>query len=251
MNSFRLAKYNIKSSLKSIMTFYCIIMTLVTYAAIANNFFGEETRLSGIEVSSMIFLFVLGLNSFKENFYFSQANNISRINYFKSLVITILSIALSMSIIDVIINKVCNIFAVCPTIYDMIYGDFPQNYVNTRVSAWTQSSSVQILIGTVAFLFAVYIAAFVIGLLITMIIYKCNKIMKILVSLSPFTIYLILEIALDNSPKFRERAGFFVQNMFGLSTKNSYMAVITFVCLSIISICLVYMLIRKVVVKRR
>ena len=74
---------------------------------------------SGIEFSSMIFLFVLGLNSFKENFYFTQANNIPRVDYFKSLAITILPIALGMSIIDLIINRVYNIFVACPTMYDM------------------------------------------------------------------------------------------------------------------------------------
>ncbi|MBU3154164.1 hypothetical protein [Clostridium estertheticum] len=244
MNSYKLAKYNIKSSLRSIIIFYCIFIAVILFITINST----GISISGIEFSSMIFLFVMGLNLFKESFYFSQANNIPRIDYFKSLVITILPIALVMSIIDVILNRIYNIFVVCPTLYDMAYGNFPRfhDYADT----WIQNNSIQILIGTATFLIALYIIAFAIGLLITMIFYKYNKTMKILIFLSPIAIQAIGESVIYNFPEFGEKSGAFIDNILGISTRNSYICVITFICLFIITMFFVYILVRKAVVKR-
>ncbi|MBU3075794.1 hypothetical protein [Clostridium estertheticum] len=245
MNSFKLAKYNIKSSLKSIIIFYCIFI-----AVLFTTINSTGISISGIEFSSMIFLFVMGLNLFKENFYFSQANNIPRTDYFKSLVITILPIALGMSIIDVILNRIYNIFLGGPTIYDMAYGNFPHGYNYESIPVWIQNNSIGTLVGTDTFLFALYILAFAIGLLITMIFYKCNKTMKILIFLSPIAIEAIGGSVIYNFPEFGEKSGIFIDNILGISTKNSYICVITFIFLFIITMCFVYIIIRRVVVKK-
>lgn len=247
MTSFKLAKYNIKSSLKSIMIFYLIFITVITSVVIINKTSGGIGS-SGIEFSSVIFLFVIGLNSFKENFYFSQANNISRENYFKSMVITILPIALGMSIIDLVINRVYNVFVASPTIYDMAYGSSLYSYIN--VETWTQSNIIQTLFGTVIFLFAFYIVAFAVGLLVTMIYFKCNKIMKILVILSPLFFQAILGIVVYISPEFEGKSEIFIENILGINTRNSYAAALTFICLFLITMGFVYLLVRKAIVKR-
>ena len=123
MRSYKLAKYNIKSSLKSIIIYYLIFIGVITSIDMLSKFSGGNVYSSGLEFSSIIFLFVIGLNSFKENFYFSQANNIPRVDYFKAAAIAILPIGLAMSILDVIINRVYNLFMVCPTMYDMAYNN--------------------------------------------------------------------------------------------------------------------------------
>jgi len=248
MKNLKLAKYNIKSSFKPIIIYYCILITVITCLAILNKFSAENNESSGIEFSSMIFLFVIGLNFFKENFHFTQANNISRADYLKSVVIAILPIALVMSILDVIINRVFNLSMVCPTFYDMTYAPGFINDINKRV--WIQSNSIGTLSRTVTFLFASYIVVFALGLLITMIYYKCNKIMRILVSLSPIVIIAIGGIIFEGSSKFENNVVDFFMNIFGLNTFNSYMAVMTLICLFIILMTFVYMLVRKAVVKR-
>ncbi|MBW9147330.1 hypothetical protein K2F40_16665 [Clostridium sp. CM028] len=243
MTSFKLAKYNIKSSLKPIIIYYTIFIGALTCIEMTNKFSnGGSGYTKGLEFSSVVFLFVIGLNFFKENFHFAQANNITRVDYFKAAAIAILSIGLAMSILDVIINRVYNIFMVSPTMYDMVYNE------SYRVgTVWIQSNSMQTLFGTVIFLFAGYIVAFAIGLLITMIYYKCNKIMKILVSLIPITIY---GRASCNNPNLGEKEMIFIDKILGISTRNSYMAVLTFICLFIITMVFVYLLVRKAVVKR-
>ena len=203
---------------------------------------------NGLEFSSIIFLFVLGLNSFRENFYFTQANNISRADFFKAAPIAILSIALSMSVLDVIINRVYNLFVVSPTMYDMSYINFSGVTLNMEV--WAQSNSIETIFGTSTFLFAFYIAAFGLGLLITLIYYNCNKTMTILVSLSPIAIIAIFEKFAIDDPEFGQKVAIFIDTILGISTKNSYAAVITFISVFIISMFFVYLLVRRAVVKR-
>jgi hypothetical protein len=248
MRSYKLAKYNIKSSLKSIIIYYTIFIAVITIMTILGTSSGEDVYTSGLELSSIIFLFVIGLNSFKENFYFAQANNISRADYLKAAAIGILPIGLAMSILDVIINRVYNLFRTCPTIYDMAYNSSFGSSFN--IEAWIQSNSVETLFRTVTFLFAVYIVVFALGLLITMIYYKCSKIMKVVVSISPVAIIAILANIEVNDPGFGEKVEILIKNILGLYTRNSYIAVLTFICLFIITIGFVYLLVRKATVKR-
>lgn len=248
MKSFKFAKYNMKSSLKPIITYYCIFIGVVTVIEMISKFSGGKGYSSGVEFSAVIFLFVLGLNSFRENFYFAQANNISRVDYFKATAISILPLGLAMAVLDVITNRVYNLFRACPTIYDMSYNNFTGAYLNMEV--WIQSNSIETIFGTITFLFAFYIVAFAIGLLITLIYYKCNKTMKILVSLSPLAILAIVISIAKNYPRFDEQVVIFINNILGIYSKNSYTAVLTFTCLFIISMAFVYMLVRKAVVKR-
>ncbi|MBU3110271.1 hypothetical protein [Clostridium lacusfryxellense] len=243
MRSYKLAKYNIKSSIKSIIIFYSILISVLIGMELLSVSNGNGYT-SGLELASTIFLFVFGLNFFRENFYFSQANNIPRADYFKSVVIAILPIALVMSVLDVIINRVYNLFSVSPTMYDMAYN------LSFNLTLWVQSNSIKTLFGTITFLFSFYIAAFGVGLLITMIYYKCNKTMKIIVSLSPIAIITIYGRIAFVNPGFKKMVETFVDNIFGISTKNSYMCVLTFICFFVITMSFVYLMVRKAVVKR-
>ncbi|MBU3128787.1 hypothetical protein LGL55_17735 [Clostridium tagluense] len=240
MRIFKLAKYNIKSSLKSIIIYYFIFIGTITGIEIMIDP-TTSGNTWGLEFSSIIFLFVIGLNFFRENFHFTQANNITRGEHFKAAGIAILAIGLAMSIIDVIINRVYNIFTQSPTMYDKIYTEKP-------TFVWIQqSNSIGTLFGTVTFLFAFYITAFAIGLLITMIYYRCNKIMKILVSLSPIAIYGII---ICNNYYLGDKVNYFISDLLGIKIGNFYMAVMTFICLFIIIMFFVYLLVRKAVVKK-
>ncbi|MGH4052591.1 MAG: hypothetical protein ACREVX_14885 [Clostridium sp.] len=248
MMSYKLAKYNVKSSIKSIIIFYSILISVTIGIELLSGISNGDVQSSGLESASIIFLFVLGLNFFKENFYFSQANNIPRVDYFKGVVISIIPIGLVMSVLDIIINRVHNLFSISPTMYDMAYsGSF--NY-NTRFELWVQSNDIKTLFGTVTFLFSFYIAAFGVGLLITMIFYNCNKTMKILVSLTPIAIMTIYGRVVFTNPNFGEKTVIFFDNIFGISSKNSYMSVLTFICLFVITMSFVYLFVRKAVVKR-
>jgi len=248
MRGFKLAKYNVKSSLKPIIIYYLIFTGAITGIELMSRMSGGNGNSSGLEFSSIVFLFVAGLNSFRENFYFSQANNIPRLDYFKATAISIVPISFAMAVVDVIINRVYNLFRVCPTMYDMSYNNVFKGSLN--MEAWVQSNSIRTILGTVTFLFAFYIVVYAVGLLVTMIYYKCNKTMKILVSVSPVAVIAIFGRIAVNNPLFIDKVIVFIDNILGISAKNSYTAVLTFICTFLILLSLVYMLVRKAVVKR-
>ncbi len=81
----------------------------------------SNVQSSGIEMSTAIFIFIMALNSFKSPFYFSQGNNISRNSFIIGTIKAGIIMAAALSLIDVIINRIYNIFIICPTNFDMIY----------------------------------------------------------------------------------------------------------------------------------
>ncbi|MEE0931913.1 MAG: hypothetical protein U0L64_02585, partial [Clostridium sp.] len=116
MKSLKIAKMNIEGIVKASIIYYCIFVCVII-GLIAVS--GGRSSMSGVEFSTVIFLFVCGLNSFKSNFYFAKSNGISRKTFIKGLLISSIPISLVMSIIDVIINRISNIFIKNPTLYDM------------------------------------------------------------------------------------------------------------------------------------
>ena len=109
MKSLKVARMNIEGVMKSAIIYYGAFI-FILMVLISLYIFGGRVTMSGIEVSTVIFLFVCGLNSFKSNFYFAKGNGISRKIFIKGLLISSIPIALVMSIIDIIINRINNIF---------------------------------------------------------------------------------------------------------------------------------------------
>ena len=74
--------------------------------------------------------------------------------------------------------------------------------------------------------------------------------MRILICLSPIAIQAILANVIYNSPQIGGKLTAFIDNILGISAKNSYICVLTFICLFIITMCFVYIIVRRVVVKK-
>lgn len=82
------------------------------------------------------------------------------------------------------------------------------------------------------------------GLVVTMIYFRLNKLGKIVVSSIPF----IIIIVLDNIPKHNsDKIVEFIGNIFGINNKNPYMAILIFIIISILLIAIQYLLIRRAV----
>ena len=74
--------------------------------------------------------------------------------------------------------------------------------------------------------------------------------MKLLVSLSPIAVMAIYGRLTFNNPALGHKVANFIDNILGISAKNSYTAVLTFMCLFLITMGFVYLLVRKAIVKR-
>ncbi len=130
----------------------------------------------------------------------------------------------------------------CPSIFDIIYGEITYG-VN---SFWkvTLNHSVSNLFETYIWTFALYVFIFMIGLFITMIYFRLNKVGQIIVSCSP----IIFSIVIINLPNgMYNHVCTLIENIFGLNcaNKNPYIAIITFSILSILSMGVQYLLIKK------
>ena len=134
---------------------------------------------SGAEASA-IFLFVCGLNSFKQNYLYLLTNGITRKAQFYGFLSSSAIIAAAMAFIDTASTNIINIFIDYHPMFYQIFKGF------------TAESS-QLLITLMNFLWstAVYLLAFVIGYFITTLYYRMTKILKIVVSVGVSALLMI------------------------------------------------------------
>ena len=250
MQAKKIAKYNISSMKKSIIIFYSIFISICILLIIIAKSSGGNVSSSGVEMSSAIFIFIAGLNIFKENFYFAKSNNISRKSYFLGTILSMLPVAGVMSIIDMVINRIFNLFIKSPTNYDMIFTDLRFASLSTNLS-WVQSNNIKTLFNTFLFQASVYLMLFVLGFVINMIYYKCNKLMKTVVSIAPVMLIILFNIFAFNFPNVVQRVFKFLDYIFGINSMNPYAAITTFIILFIALAAIAYSLIRKMVIKER
>lgn len=252
MKSLKVAKYQIKEGLSAIRNYYIIFIlsiSIMAYTSIKLSDIGKLTS-SGLEFATVIFLFVMGLNSFREEFWFSQANNISRKSFFQGTLMGILPVAFFLSMMDIIINRVYNIFVKSPTIYDQIYGTMKEIIQGNDIYGWTTANDIKTLFGTFAFQFGAYTMVFMLGLFISMLYYRSNKITKIIISLIPFGLMVFSYNIFNLFPtEFWDGVAKFIANAFGWHSGNPYMGALTLLILGSILSGFSYLLIRRAVVK--
>lgn len=244
--SLKITKMNIIDILKATSIFYCILLiTLVGLFAIGAISNGNSS-VSGLEFASMIFIFVCGLNSFKENFYFAQSNNVSRKSFISGIIVSAFPVAIFMSIIDLIINRVMNLFIVSPTIYDMGYTAFI-NFDSVAINnEWIQINDFITIINTILLSFVLYCFAYILGIVINMIYFRCNAIMKIAVSVIGGGVLMICLSSDLNYGLFRV-----LKRALGIKTQNVYLCILSCIVMFIILASCSYSLIKTAEIKER
>ena len=248
MKSLKIAKMNIEGIMKSAIIYYsifvCVIIGLIAVS-------GGRSSMSGVEFSTVIFIFVCGLNSFKSNFYFAKSNGISRKTFIKGLLISSVPIALVMSIIDIIINRINNIFIKNPTLYDMSYGNLLGDVGRIHEGVWIQSNSLATIFNTILFQFSLCLLAYVVGIVINMIYYRSNKYLKVLVSVIPVVFIIFNANFSTKNPGLTMRINEFLDYIFGFNPSNVFACITTFLVLVVILSGVAFLLIRKAIIKER
>jgi hypothetical protein len=235
MKAIKIAKFQIFDTLKPILIYYSIFITVIIILIFSSLAADGNFSSSGLEMATAIFLFVVGLNSFKDNFKFSQVNNVSRITFFKGLIISIFPVAIFMALMDITLNRLYNIFVHCPMNFDMIYGSMQSNPIYT-------------IIQTLIWIFSAYSTIIITGILISLVYYKSSTLIKVIISVLPFV---LITTALNILPvSFWHKIGAFISFAFGWESKNPFMGVISFAVISLILIIIVFLLVRKVILKR-
>ena len=154
---------------------------LIFYAAILFNFLLTGTvmwsmsitssggNVNGIDLASMIFIFVLGLNSFKENYFMFMQSGRSRKSLFISYLLSLLPVCGLMAIMDNTLATAGMKVGLFRTLFLEAYGGFSSSAVGTFFLGILWS-------------FCVYIAFALAGYMITTFYYRASKGLKIIVS---------------------------------------------------------------------
>jgi len=182
MNIKTMIKYQLNKDVKKpLAAFYGIIFIVLTIMKISSVI----GSVSIMEYLSMGFLFVLGLNSFKNNFKFYQANAVSRKEQHMGFIILVLIVSLVMAIID---NSYGFIFSAHDSVFYNLFAPYHYN----GISLYCLS---------VLWSFCMHVMFFTIGYFITLFYYTVRKTTKIVGSIG-LSIIVIGYAAMEYCYKF-------------------------------------------------
>lgn len=179
MNILASYRYQMKDHKNAVLVYYLIIFFIYIVAEgilfIVSPATEAESSMNGNEITSLIFLFVVGLCTFKETFLFSLQNGICRKTLFWAKLLTMVSIAALISVADAVvllINRGCSLLAnsqlTAYSLYGALYGA-PNGH------------SIKMLFPNFFIEFFLALAVMAVGYFITILFYRLNKMGKILV----------------------------------------------------------------------
>jgi len=253
MNLKAALKYQLHESKKAVLIYYLqVVMVFLLIVALLYLIPDKITisgNVNGPEVASMIFIFIAGLNSFREAFCLFIQNSISRRTMFVSRMISAAIISTAMACIDRILMFIGRLlqplnqsFSI-KSLFQMIY----QN------KAGYKTGSLLFIFTQLIFTVCLYFAVWMLGYFITVSFYRLNKYGKIVVSVGvPVSLFIVMPI-LDGLV-FNEAIGLFFGKVlsfaFGFSNKaNPLIGMITLLLISAILAAFVRLMTRMVSVK--
>jgi hypothetical protein len=179
--------YQISEMKKPLLIYYAIIFFLLLASFLTTEVFlhisANGTTINGIEISSMIFIFVCGLNSFKEPFRMFLQNGLSRKTLFLSYLCSLLPVSGVMAIIDTSIGAIGRSLGS----YQSAFHEFYRQY-------FPAVGPGQVFVGF-ALSLLLYTTSALTGYFITSLYYRMSKGLKLLVSIGvPVLLIIVLPI---------------------------------------------------------
>ncbi len=235
------SKYIFSELKNSVLSFYLSILVLTITFAIMSSFISSKgnSSFNGIEMITAIFLFVVGLNSFRRNYLFLISNGVPRRTQFKSFFLAAIPVTVGMAVIERVLEAIFRLMTNYHTLYGMLYQDKTQSNGNMVISLlWS---------------ITLYTCVITLGYFITLAYYRMNKIQKIIVSVGvPVFFTMVLPYIMHNFCSTTTVNWVFngISTMFGLSGSfGPISAVAVFLVSTVLLSVLSYLLIRKAPVK--
>lgn len=168
----------------TLSVFYLVIVLLYAVALVAALAFPSVAlSINGMDFSMIIFIFVLGLNSFRPQFRFFLQNGVSRRTQLTAFHLSALCIAAGMTVIDLL--------------FPMLFG----RVLNTTpMVTWMFGFS---NVHPLSLLWSVllYLTMAEIGFLVTTLFYRMSKALKLLVSIGvPVLLFVVLPLVVSLLP---------------------------------------------------
>ncbi|MGL4847998.1 MAG: hypothetical protein ACRC28_03590 [Clostridium sp.] len=239
MKTMTVAKFNAYNIIKALPIFYGIYLGVqFSLMFISGIIFSEIGGMSGSEFITSIYLFGCGIGCFKTYYYFTQGSGISKLSFIKGLIISILPIAFITTIIDIIVNKISNMFMTSTSLYEQSYGII------------SSSSGLIRILETFGFQFMLSIVAYLIGVVLAMIFYKANKIMKIVLGVSPFVLIMMFNFLIFSNPDVATWILTKVAFLLGFQPFHLGRTLISFLVISAVLSGFAVLLMRKMEIKK-
>lgn len=253
-------KYQLYDQKSSIFIYYLVMILLYTIIGTSmsislksNAYVSLDSTyavyMSGMEMATGIFLFVLALNSFKENFGMFIQNGVSRKTFFLSKLLNTAVLCFVMSFIDTLLlnfgkwiaTKADGLYS--QGIFEIGYSDYVSSL--SPIIKYVESYFYNI------FLYSTFIA---VGFFITLLYYRMNKVWKIAVSVGvPILCFWILPF-MDYyffHSNISQWSSQFMNKILGFSTSNPLIGMFTMLLISVIFFTISWLLMRRAIVKER
>jgi len=240
-------KYNISGMKYSILIFYGIIVAVMVFLVVSMGVIMVKSNsvnfVGGAEMASAIFLFVAGLNCFKQNYLFLSTNGITRKAQFYGFIFSSLPIVAVMGAIDTAYGNILSEFINYNSMFSQIYRGFA-----------LETSRLLIILTGFVWSVALYLFAMLLGYFITTLYYRMSKMLKIIVSVGVPVLFIYVLPAIDavaNNGKIYGWIGKLFLSLGGL--RNGYNPLIGIISLligSAILAGLAFLLVRKAPVKQ-
>jgi hypothetical protein len=251
MNLKSVVKYQILDGKIAIPVFYLVVLSVMVllFVSVAEPGEGSSASISGLEMATIIFLFIVGLNAFRETFRMMIQNGISRKTMFKGFVFMTLVLSAGMSLVNVILLWIgkammaANDNIVFMSLFEQLYA----------IRYEGNTSILQPVLEGLLFTICLSAAAMMFGYFITTMYYRLNKAGKIVVSVGvPALLIIGLPIfdAVVTNGLIHRSLWRFISFAFGfLNGCNPYYAMVSSLIGFALLAALSWMLVRKAVVK--
>ncbi len=182
MKTKSIVKYYLYELKNSILTFYFIMLQGCIATYIIYKLSDGKVYSTGIELATIIFIFVLGLNLFKSQFLFLIQNGVTRKANFIGFVAST-PVVIVFAIIDSFVSIIMHNLTGYESIFNTLYGSTIQGY------------GLMYIFKSILFLTVIYGSFLMLGYFITTLYYAMNKAMKIIVSVGvPVFVFIVLPI---------------------------------------------------------
>lgn len=236
------AKYQIKDILRAEKVFYLVwILINLFFMTAAKLSANSQASITGLHESTFIFLFVIGLCTFKEFFLFFQQNSVSR----KALFLGHLAATVLCSLVMMIMNI---IFA---WITDLIGTLFLSNFISTK-NAFQALYPNGSMVTEFFFYYVFYLFVIAAGYFLTVMFYRLSKVGKIVVGAGvPIALTIIFPLAdtwvfKGNLTKFMLIR---ISRLYGFMSGRPWIIIIAVFILSAAISFLTWLMIRRAVIK--
>jgi hypothetical protein len=188
-------KYQLRDYRNIVLVMYLCVYVFAIFIAISNitvhslsiKGSGSREGLGGLELASMVTLFVIGLNSFKPLFKFFTGNGVSRKTLFSGLLLGMGITAAVMALIDTLNALLFSHVMSYHSMFQMLYFDTANKDL--------PSNLLPMLAQQFLWLLFAYLWVMMVGFFITNLYYRMNKSTKIAVSIGvPVSVFYILPL---------------------------------------------------------